>query len=941
MRKPIYNKVAKTLTLLAIAFSLVMPAFAASGGESPSRIIKVGAFEKNGFVSLDESGKNVGYGAEFMEFISEYANIEFEYVTLTCEQCLSGLLDGTIDIAADTRRTADRENIYSYSKQSIGQIQAAIFVPSTMEDIYYNDYGRLGSLRIGFQSHALNRPLYEQYAEKNGFIAETVEYPSTAALYKAMENGEIDAFGGNANLYSDNLKVVSIYDTEPNYFMAKKDSEALEYLDAAIERLYLTNPEIIISHYKNLTKQQVYGSILLTREEAEYIKANPVLHVSVFSDRRPASWYDESSGSFQGIAIELMDQLAEITGLTFEYVPAKDIKTAMDMLSYSDIDLSMPTVSDTYYSGAVPIKVSKPLYSLSVAMAVKDSRKSLDQPGFTVAVAKSNDGVKDMLSANFGNIGFKRYDSQQDCLDALNDGEVDAYANAMYELEYRLKSPKNQNLRIIYSYSCPIDYCIAMRQDAPDELLSILNSGIALLPQDESERIIRYYSTFLQYEPSLSDRLYEYRSVIIAGSLLLVLLITGWLWYLRLQRRAFAAIQEKSEEATRAAAEATRADKSKSEFLSRMSHDMRTPMNAILGLAELSKEMDMSAETRDLINKIDSSGQFLLGLINDTLDMSKIESGKLELNLQSVDSSEVLEETISLVRAYAKERNVTCSVRQKNVEHCMVKMDRIRVQQVILNIMSNAVKFSHENGTVELYIECYDRRDGVSYDKFVITDHGIGMSREFLPKIFEPFEQERDLTTTQSGGTGLGMAISKRLIDMMGGKIEVESTPGAGTTVTVYLSFERCAQAPAESCMASTQSCIPTGCRVLLCEDNELNTFVAEGLLKNAGCLVECAENGKTGVSMFRASAPGYYQAILMDIRMPVMDGIEAAKAIRALRRSDAGTVPIIAVTANAFEDDIEVCMRAGMNGHIAKPIVPETLLKALLDCLNSKPLEA
>lgn len=921
--------------MLAAAVILLLPLIccaAAPKTEAPLTV-RIGVFESNGFIALSDGGEMTGYGARFMERLAKYANVRYEYVRLSWGDCMEGLLSGRIDIVTDARRSAEREKLYDFSVQNIGQIQAAVFVPQEMKDIYFDDYGVMKKLRVGFEYDSQNRLLYEQYAAKHGFKADTREYPSASDLRAALKRGEIDAFGGDTHLYTGDLKVISIYNTDPNYIMAKKGSEVMKRLDFAIEEMFSRDPEMIAEQYGYLANRQLYGNMLLTRREAEYIRKAPRLRVAVFTNRKPLSWYDEKTGSFNGVAIKMMDRLSEVTGLRFEYVPAQAGESPRAMLEDGGADLSVPAVGEKYYD--VPIRVTDPLYTVTAAMAVTDSGRRIDDKDFTAAVTKANYGIRKVMPSYFKGMKFKLCDTSEECIGALKAGKADAYAATMYELEYWLKSPRNEGLHVSYSLSCPIEHGIAMRPDAPDELYNVLNNGMALISRAETDRIVRVYGSFLQYDATLPDRLYENRWLLAAATAFFIILLSGWLWYLRLQKLAITRIALKEEEARRAAEEARHANAAKSEFLSRMSHDMRTPMNAILGLVELAKEMEMSAAARETMAKITGAGEFLLGLINDTLDMSRIEAGKLTLNERPVDSRAATEETLALIRAYARERNVACLVRTKNMDHGFVRMDKLRVQQILMNIMSNAVKFSHEGGTVELDIECRELSGGRACDKLVITDHGVGMSREFLPQIFEPFEQEKDLTTMDFGGSGVGMAITKRLVELMGGTIEVRSVKGAGTTVTVCLAFERCAGEPAREAARQAQREIPAGTRLLLCEDNHMNTIVARGFLQKMNCVVDCAENGKEGVEKFMASAPGYYGAIFMDIRMPVMDGIEAAKAIRSLERPDAKTIPIVALTANAFEDDKRECFEAGMNAHVAKPIDFEKLFETLSSLLG------
>lgn len=547
-----------------------------------------------------------------------------------------------------------------------------------------------------------------------------------------------------------------------------------------------------------------------------------------------------------------------------------------------------------------------------------------------VALTGSNQGIKAMLSVQYPNMRFATYESVQDCIDALHAGQVDAYGNALYELEYCLKSPRNEGLSIAYSYSCPIDYCLALKADAPNELMNILNSGIALIDMTDKEQIVRHYSTFTQYETSLSDTLYENRHILAGTGAVILFILIAWIGYYHIQKKAVSEIRRKEAAAHAAAEEARRANAAKTDFLARVSHNMRTPMNGILGCAALAKDSDDIERIHLDMTRIENEGQYLLGLINDMLDMSKIENGQLSLDLKPVDSRKVIDDTLRLIESYTKINDVELTLELHKLEQGMVRMDALRVQQILVNVITNAAKFSHKGGTVELYGECYEASPEKVRVKFVIKDHGIGISSDFLPLIFEPFSRENH--AADGGcleGSGLGLSITKKLVDMMGGHIEIESTPGVGTSVTILLDFERCTDTAMRT-EADANKLALSGVRTLMCEDNELNTIVEKGILDKAGCIVECALDGKIGLDMFAASEVGYYDVILMDIQMPVMDGIEATQAIRALDRPDAKSIPIFALTANTFEDDVKAYLAAGMNDCIAKPVTKQLLVEVI-----------
>ena len=376
---------------------------------------------------------------------------------------------------------------------------------------------------------------------------------------------------------------------------------------------------------------------------------------------------------------------------------------------------------------------------------------------------------------------------------------------------------------------------------------------------------------------------------------------------------------------------AERANKLKSDFLSNVSHDMRTPLNAVLGYADLAlKSRDLPA-TRDYLEKIQKAGTTLLSLINDTLDLQKIETGATKIKLAPVSCSEVIKGIITAVKPMMDAKHINFVFDNSKAAMATINTDSMRIQEIMINLLSNAAKFTPEGGRIDFIIECLELEQDRVHDKLIVRDNGCGISAGFLPKIFEPFSQERTAETACIGGSGLGLSIVRRLLGMMGGTIEVSSELGKGSEFTVYIDFERLDEAAAA---AGDEAAAPladvSGLRVLLCEDNEMNTEIARTMLEMHGASVTCASNGEEGVKTFAASEPGEFAVILMDIRMPVMDGYAATSTIRALKRPDARTVPIIAMSADAFEDDVKKSLESGMTAHVAKPIDPDKLFAVL-----------
>ena len=387
---------------------------------------------------------------------------------------------------------------------------------------------------------------------------------------------------------------------------------------------------------------------------------------------------------------------------------------------------------------------------------------------------------------------------------------------------------------------------------------------------------------------------------------------------LLLIRRTFDRIQENEQLEVRLAA-AEEASKAKTFFLSNMSHDIRTPLNAIIGYATLANRDGVTAEEKSgFIDKIEKASRQLLDIVNDVLDMSRIESGKIDLEPTHVNLENCVQEACDLVRVQLENKNIDLSM-SCDISHKWVLCDKVMMDRALMNLLCNAGKFTEENGSVSLRMTELDSSDETGTYEIRIKDTGIGMSPEFAERLFIPFERERTSTVSRIQGTGLGLAITKSIVDMMGGEITVQTEKGKGTEFTITVGFPL--TEPEEEICSGEEMVSFEGMRALLVEDNMINMEIAQMLLEQAGFLIETAENGKIALEMTAASEQGYYDVILMDVQMPVMDGYMATQAIRALPDSGLAGIPIIAMTANAFQEDIKKAEEVGMNGHIAKPL--------------------
>ena len=436
------------------------------------------------------------------------------------------------------------------------------------------------------------------------------------------------------------------------------------------------------------------------------------------------------------------------------------------------------------------------------------------------------------------------------------------------------------------------------------------------------------------------------RVVIIIFMVMVVLIVMAVISIIMVQRSSqLVKIEQKNNEelnklrlvAEEAMIAAESASKAKSTFLSNMSHDIRTPMNAIIGFTNIGLKQNPTPELKNCLEKISNSSEHLLTLINDVLDISRIESGKIKYTPLPIDIREVTDTVLNIMHGFLSNRNINFRTRRTRIETPYVIADAVRIREVLVNILGNAVKFTDDGGSIIFEMNYHPWED----DKHIvvcyrISDTGVGMSEEFVEHIFDEFSQEENSARTQYKGTGLGMAITKRYVDLMGGTISVESKKNEGSTFTIEIPFELTDESEVRKQGIPASKADLTGVKILMAEDNELNAEIAMVQLEEAGIQVTRASDGKEVVKIFAENPPGTFDIILMDVMMPEMNGYEATKAIRSMNnRHDDSNIPIIAMTANAFAEDVQASLDAGMNGHIAKPINIDELIKAIARNVN------
>ena len=632
----------------------------------------------------------------------------------------------------------------------------------------------------------------------------------------------------------------------------------------------------------------------------------------------------EENGKLTGILGTVLDTVQEKYEITIKVVPCSTGVQMNEALQSGEIDIAGPIIQDFYIQEQFQVVLTDAIFDITPVVIYKG--KEYSSCLSTIAVTETSLYSELMVTPLFPDAEIKQYGTQEECLEAVANGKVGATVIPSSKINLLNESPLTKSLSFAEMAKRQELAMFTTRENrraatiinkAIDQSSNILN-GVVLAQNSVSEK-----------KMTLQDVLTEYAGFVIGVSFVIIFVLLLLVYSLSVSRK-------KQMEALKEAQDANAANIAKTTFLNHMSHDIRTPMNAIVGFTDIAMKRKPDKEVEDCLKKIRQSSEYLMTLINDVLDISRIESGKLEYKPVPVDLRDMTDTVLSIARGYMENRDLNFYVSREELKNSYVMADELRIREVLLNIISNAVKFTKDGGTISFAAENAPGNDeNHIIVRYRISDTGIGMSEEFQTRIFDEFSQENNGARTSYKGTGLGMAIAKQYVDLMGGKIEVSSRKGIGSTFTVEIPLLIAEQILTEKEEKLRKDMDLHGLHVLLAEDNDLNAEIAEAILERAGLKTERVEDGIQCVNKITKMPVGTYDMILMDIQMPRMDGYKATQAIRHLPDKDKACIPIVAMTANAFEEDKRDAVAAGMNGHIAKPIQIDKLLSMLAEVLR------
>lgn len=921
-RKVIWKRTAVIFTvcmmLFITSFAAPLTCQAAVTQDLHSVTLRVAFYPTKGFFAYDEHGHKTGYGVELLNKISQYTGIQFVYVPVQNQKSIREmLLDGEVDLQmpAPSPSQTEPSDLLSCSATSILDTYYVLLAPKDRDDLYYQDYDTIRTLRIAIADELYQDTAVKEYLKQIGVIEkQLILCRDDQMCREKLAAGEADALLSDITDMDGSMKLLARFGNIANYLSMTANHPMLDVLDASIAQIKLDEPLFLPKLYADWFPDRTM--IPLTREESEYLASVDTLTFAFRTNEGYLSRCED--GEYYGIYEEQAKAVCERLGVQYRAVSIDDCLSGK-----LSADVYCGFFFDENFAAERNYNISAPINDINYYL-IQRKGEQIDAKTCKIASVEKFHYTEDYLQKKYRAEQFVYFDTYEQCMRAVVNKEADIAVINNYIAEYYLEMFQFSDLsaRLINEYSHL--YCFATDEDN-EFLASILTKTLSSFSDDEMQQ---FYIKGMEREPEM-----HYLLAFMYQDPLLFTLMAGGLSALIIAMILLIIYFKKSETQNKTLEKALSA---KSDFLARMSHDMRTPLNAVLGFAKLAQtERADSASIQDNITKIQSSGEYLLGLINDVLDAAMIESGKVELHYETVDGPEFLKSIVDEFKALGALMGITLHADIEKADTPYVKMDKLRTRQIYSNLLSNAFKFSQPGQTVE-----WNMADTIidgTHMEFVtsISDHGCGMSETFMKHMFEPFVQENVSGMFPREGTGLGLTIVKKFVELADGTISVESEPNVGTTVTLHMkrelpTKEEVEELKQQKSLSTHYPEVLRGKKVLLCEDHPINREITVRQLKEAGIDTDCAEDGRKGVDMLNSTPEGYYDAVLMDIRMPVLNGIEATKVIRLLQRRDVKEIPIIAVTANAYSEDVTSALEAGMNAHIAKPVDLNQLCETL-----------
>ena len=905
------------------------------------KVVRVGSFEDT-FNFIDQNGVRRGYGYELMQKIAGYTGWTFEYVTCDWSNCFEKLENGEIDIMGDISYTDERAEKMLYSDMPMGEEKYILYADLEASGIRPSDLSTINGRHVGALLGSKTEMMLTAWEKKHGIETTHSNTPNFDEVNRKLAAHEIDCFVSLEQPFwkERGISRIDMIGKSDIYFVINKNrADIKKELDEGMRQLEEDDPFFLADLYKQYSSFDIKP--VLTGEEQNWVNEHGAIRIGYLKDEPGISVKDPVTGKKGGVLYDYMEYADDCLGnqqLDFEPIEMESRAALREALQTGKIDMIF-TVSNPNAGEEKGIAFTNTAWTYNL-FAVTEKKPFEEMAANRVAILKDNLPVRRQIEYYYPQWTIIPCRSVEEARNKTVRGEADCFVTGARQ------AVKYTERNALYSIplSRPLEISFGVKSGQP-QLLAVLNKTLKAMPIGMLSSSFSMHEN-AKHKVTLEDYIKD-NLLLFSASFLLVTLLILSIFILLLQkarkaeraaRSAAGKAKDLNEKLQIAVEKAEGANRAKTNFLNNMSHDIRTPMNAILGYNRLMRKKLTDPQLIDYQRKIEQSGSLLLSIINHVLDMARIESGKSKLDENAEVLGMIFDEAYGVFAPEAAKKEIRMK-KTIAVEHRSLICDGTKIREIFVNLISNAVKYTPRGGSVEVNVnELPCEREGFARIQTVVTDTGIGMSKEYLPTIYDSFSRERNTTMGKVAGTGLGMAIVKELVTMMGGTIEVKSELGEGTTFTVTLDHKIAEtrhddRKEIASRKAAAESLADL--HILLAEDNDLNAEIAMTLLEEAGLKVDRAADGIQCVSRIEKEPAGTYALILMDIQMPNMDGYKATETIRQLPDPKKAAIPIIAMTANAFEEDRKMALAKGMNGYIAKPIDPAKMLAAMQEVIE------
>lgn len=920
------------LLLVSVCFLVtIFPTWDIKAEEQAS--IRVGFIELKEYAEQEEDGTYAGVDVELTYQISQIANLRTEVVLYdNVTDALNDLNDGKLDCLSGIFKSDERQEEFLFSEREISNMSVCVFTKNDDDRYSYNENSQLNGMKMGVERNGYVKDIYQNWCNNRGYQTQLIEYDSLNEIKNAIDAGEID--GGLYGATSlDGYKTISRIQPQPYYYIFTKDNLSLKNkFDDALGTLITQEPlyqSKLIKRYVDSRKNDMEE---LTNVERKYIEENPLVRVAVIDKDNPY-YFKDSDGNMHGIIPDFYEDLAQKTGLHFVYQEYASDQEINDAIANGEAD-----VIGVYSAGKITAYNSdfcqtSTYYDADIVMITFTGMQIENIKN--VAVKKRSQVVIQSALKEKLVYSDTTYENSEDCFTALQEGKVEAMLCMRPTAEYYVNQnyPSRYNITTIASESAELTGALAYDNTM---LCNILSKAIQASSYRFSEIITNNALPANDLKTAINRLSPEFFCIVLSTLVGFVIVLLCMIFVIvRHQKEKNILLHNRAENDRREIELTAAENKSKemNQFFSNISHDMRTPLNAIIGFSDLAYNTE-GEEAKEYLEKIKVSSKLLNEMINDTLTIAKINSGKMKLLRKPINTKDICTSVYIPIQDMAKKKGIHFVAYCDEFNDRWINVDSLQLEKVLLNLLTNAVKYTPEGGNVLLSAKVESESDKEIGVKFEVKDDGVGISKKFLPHIYDPFVQEERSAETQSG-TGLGLSIVKKIVEIMNGTIEVESEKDVGTTFILHLQFEIAEKQ--ETLEPKKLFASINEKKILVVEDNQLNREIVVEILRKLHAEVDCAINGEDCLEKYEASSENYYDVILMDVRMPVMNGLDAARAIRESVRKDSLTVPIIAMTANTFEEDVKQCLDAGMNAHVAKPIDPGVMLQTIAMYIKEK----